>query len=790
MSDYLDPNNEELLKDFFTEAQLMVETLEANVLVLENEPGNKESVDEIFRAAHTLKGSAATVQMTELTNFTHLVEDVLDDIRSGSVHVEEPVIDALLESIDLIKAMLDAKMQGKPVPKDAKALTERLHSFRPGEGAKKKRPAQSAGPKASRPAPRPAAPTAEAAARRLSEYELLELKEAAPPGEKIYAMRVGFNADNPMNSVGGIQVFAALKRIGTVLKTVPDFDKLYEDTFYPIVEYYVASSAEIEKLRGAAAISDVTTSIEIGEAGAAESAQDKPPEASAQREEAKAPAHATTAGIGREKDDAAPIAPETEKGEEAEHDGHDPKKGLARGSLLRVDSKRIDVLLNLVSEAVINKAAFNQISGQFNDAQNELSNATGIVRERLKVFFTALPGYFEEIQKGRPAKDVRREIMESFGDVAAAMDPLDAKFKNVVGKFRNTAQNLGRITTELHERVLQIRMVPISQIFSRFPRLIRDLSKSLGKGVNLVIEGEETELDKSVIEDLLDPLIHCVRNSIDHGIESPEQRRALGKPPEGRLLLHAHNEGNIIVIEIQDDGAGIDTEAVQRKAVQRGLIHPNKTLSDIEAFNLIFEAGFSTAQKITDISGRGVGLDVVKRQIEKLNGQVSVWSKRGVGTRLTIKLPLTLAIIQGLLIRVGSETYAIPVASVIESHRIQLSQIRMLDNFEVINVREDVISLLRLNRLFKIDTTERGDVSFVVIVGSSDKKIGLMVDSLIGEEDVVIKPLRDRYSNSPGVAGATILGDGKVALILDVGQLLDLGQRRERDERRRRAAIA
>jgi two-component system chemotaxis sensor kinase CheA len=327
-------------------------------------------------------------------------------------------------------------------------------------------------------------------------------------------------------------------------------------------------------------------------------------------------------------------------------------------------------------------------------------------------------------------------------------------------------------------------MVPISQIFSRFPRLVRDLSKSLNKKINLVIEGEETELDKSVIDDLLDPIMHSVRNSIDHGIESLEERKAAGKPEEGMVLLKATNEGNMIVIEISDDGKGIDVEAVKTKAVERGIISPNKLLSDVEAFNLIFEPGFSTAKTITSISGRGVGLDVVRRSIEKLNGTVTVTSEKGKGTKFLIKLPLTLAIIQGLLVRVGEEIYSIPITSVIESLRVKPEEIRMIDNYEVFNIRNDVVSLLRLNRLFSIRTEEHTDYNFIVIVGAGDKKMGFMVDSLIGEEDVVIKPLRDQFTNSPGIAGASILGDGSVSLIIDVSQLLELGLHQEIEARR------
>lgn len=331
---------------------------------------------------------------------------------------------------------------------------------------------------------------------------------------------------------------------------------------------------------------------------------------------------------------------------------------------------------------------------------------------------------------------------------------------------------------------MKIRMVQINQIFSRFPRVVRDLQRDLNKKINLVIEGEDTELDKAVVEDLLDPIMHCVRNSCDHGIESPEKRLAAGKPEAGTVLLKASNEGNLIIIDISDDGAGIDSEKVRKKAIERGIIHPDKVLSENEIHQLIFEPGFSTADKISKISGRGVGLDVVKTMIDKLNGTVNVTSQKGKGTTFSIRLPLTLAIIQGLLVRVGKEIYSIPIASVIESQRILHSDIKTIDNYEVLNLRNEVISVLRLSRLFGIkETSAAKDYCNIVIVGSKDRKVGVMVDSLIGEEDVVIKPLKDQYTASPGIAGASILGDGSVSLIIDVSQLLELSVKMDADSR-------
>lgn len=807
MSDYLDPNNQELLKDFFAEARAQVDALEQNILVLENDPTNHDAVDEIFRAAHTLKGGAGTVAMTELAGFTHVMEDLLDAIRSKTVKVDEDVIDSLLAGIDVIKAMLDSRSDGAPYTADTSTLRGRLEAFipvkAPKQAAKKaSAPAQAAAPVAAPPPPPPiaVAKAAPSQVSALSEYELLEMREAAGTDRKVYLVTVDFDESNVMNTVSAIHAFASLRESGTVLKTEPDFESLYEDVFQPRVKYYVATKLSPDALVAAVNIPDVVTAATVQEVStdgtgaapaqkqAAPATPVAPPVAAA-----PAPAPAVVAPVAPVVVPAAMATPEPaetlpEAVSDSEHDekvAESRKASAQAGSILRVDSKRIDNLLNLVSETVINKATFNQISTRFSELQGGFQSSQGQFRDGLKELFDELPDYLASIQAGRSVKEIKKEVIEKYGGLYASFDGFESDFKTNVAKFRSTAQNLGRITSELQEGVMRIRMVPISQIFSRFPRLVRDLSKSLNKKVNLVIEGEETELDKSVIEDLLDPLMHSVRNALDHGVESPAERRAAGKPEEGTVMLRASNEGNMIIIEIADDGKGIDVDAVRNKAIERGLIHPSKVLTDIESFNLIFDPGFSTAAAITNISGRGVGLDVVKRQIEKLNGSVTVSSQRGKGSKFTIKLPLTLAIIQGLLVRVGRETYSIPITSVIESHRIKPSEIRMIDNYEVFNVRNDVVSLLRLNRLFRIQTAERGDYCFVVIVGTSDKRVGLMVDSLIGEEDVVIKPLRDQFTNSPGIAGASILGDGSVCLIIDVSQLLELGQKKELEERQR-----
>ena len=806
MSDYLDPNNEELLKDFFAEAEQQVEQLESNILVIENDPSNHEAIDEIFRAAHTLKGGSATVEMMELSHFTHTVEDVLDEIRSDRLKVDEDVVDLLLTSIDVIKAMLEARQNGSVYEENIDSIVEKLHGYIPQKGGKA--PAKAAAPKPAAPkpapAPKPAAPVAAAPAPApaasdvlilpdISEDDFAELKQTCEGNQKLWCIAVKFDESNPMNTVGGIQVFAALKNIGNVLKTVPDFDALYEDQFYENVFYYVATEADGSEIEDCAFLSDVTLITD------AHLLEDNITGTAADPEVAKA------ASASAEKKAAAPITPSDDvpvgkmsesqsalMGDilndnvlkpEPKADKAEPKKEAAahaqQSSILRVDSRRIDNLLNLVSEAVINKASFNQLAMQNAAELSRFQSIEAEYKERLHNLFDKLPDYMEQIKEGVSSVDIRKNILKEYGSLSNIFDEYESEAKGISGKFRSYTQNLGTIAGDLQEGVMKIRMVPINQIFSRFPRVVRDLQRDLNKKIDLVIEGEDTELDKSVVEDLLDPIMHCVRNSVDHGIETPEIRAAAGKPETGTILLKASNEGNQIVIEIKDDGAGIDVEKIRKKAVERGLIHPDKAVTEQDAFNLIMQPGFSTAEKISNISGRGVGLDVVKTMINNLKGTISISSSKGKGTSFIIKLPLTLAIIQGLLVRVGKEVYSIPIANVIESQCINISEINHIDNYEIMNVRNEVISVLRLSRLFGITESVQSNECYIVIVGTQEKKIGVMVDALIGEEDVVIKPLKDQFTNSPGIAGASILGDGSVSLIIDVGQLLELGVKQE-----------
>lgn len=780
MSDYLDLNNEELLKDFFAEAFQQVEQLESNILVIESDPTNKEAIDEIFRAAHTLKGGSATVEMMELSGFTHVVEDLLDEIRSDKVSATEDVVNLLLTAIDVIKAMLDARSNGDIYGEDVEPLKNQLIAMIPGKGGAT--PAPSAPPKtpAATPNLQPATEvttqdsTVDAGiVSDISVEECISMEQLCQPGSQLWRVIVVFDESNPMNSVGGIQVFASLKDFGDVLKTTPDFDELYTDNFFPQVIYYVASSAEMDDIEDAAFIDDVTLSVDARVIDSKTSvfvAHVSPPPAPASEPVAETPPFPTAESTPAAQPTSAPAPAAASSAAKAK------TAATQTGSLLRVDSKRIDYLLNLVSEAVIVKAAFNQISMQIADLQSAMIAANVEMKSKFSFLLDAFQKYAENYQKDI---DVRTLLDAELLALPTVFDSSINTMKAASAKFRSQTQNLGRIAGELQEGVMKVRMVPINQIFSRFPRVVRDLSRDLSKKVKLIIEGEETELDKSVIDDLLDPIMHCVRNSLDHGIEQPGVRSAAGKSEEGTIRLTASNEGNMIVIEISDDGGGINVQKVKEKAIARQVIAPNAILSDHECFQLLFEPGFSTAEKITSVSGRGVGLDVVRTQIEKLNGTVTVSSEAGKGTAFTIRLPLTLAILQGLLVRVGQEIYAIPIASVLDSHRIKPEEISTLDSHEVLTIREEVISLVRLAELFEIPCDENPSHHFIVIVGAGDKKLGVMVDALIGEEDVVIKPLNDNFANSQAIAGASILGDGSVTLIIDVAKLIDLGLKRE-----------
>lgn len=346
-------------------------------------------------------------------------------------------------------------------------------------------------------------------------------------------------------------------------------------------------------------------------------------------------------------------------------------------------------------------------------------------------------------------------------------------------ELNQVVSSLSLVTTDIQLAVMKTRMLPIAKVFNKFPRMIRDLSRDLGKQIDLEISGEETELDKSIVEEIGDPLVHIIRNSCDHGIEDPETRKAMGKPEKGLVQLKAYNEGNHIVVEIVDDGKGLDADMLKAKSIEKGIITEREAdaMSEKEAFGLIFKPGFSTAAKVTNVSGRGVGMDVVKTNIEKLNGIIDIESEVGKGTIMKLKIPLTLAIIQSLLVGTQEEFYAIPLASVLETVRVPIDDIYTIDGKNVLRLRDEVLSLVRLSDVFGVNKVfDGGDQTYVVIIGVAEAKLGIIVDTLVGQEEIVIKSMGDYLQNIPGIAGATIRGDGRVTLIIDVGAMMEMAK--------------
>ena len=793
MSDFID---EELLKEWFEEAYELIDKIEESLLVLESNTSDSEAIDSLFRAAHTLKGGSATVQFLEISHFTHTMEDAMDEIRNGAVKVSSGIVDVLLRALDIIKEMVAARAQSNVYSENFDETLNELkkiaeHSV--DETPQKKTSAQNIVEKEEVVVEKKEETANCDEIFEFGEYDLMEIKQGNTENLPMWQITVDFNEDNPMRTVGGIQVFTSLRDAGTVLKTVPDFDSLYSDEFYQSVIYIVATSESKERLQEMIELPDMTKEINIlpFSIDNIDSAEQEVPVVETQVTPQKVDIK-DVLSMYIENTEEEPVSAIAEVAKDVKRNQDEVKKKTSASaikdtknvasSVLRVDSSRIDELLNLVSEIVINKATFNQLAIKYYESIETFSTMMNVFKDKNKHF----SGLLTHNTGSNNIESLKNEYQKDIAAFTTQFDSFLNGYKEIVEKFRSTSQSLDRISSDLREGVMRVRMIQIKQVFSRFPRLVRDLSRDLHKEIDLVMEGEETEVDKAMLDDLSDPLIHMIRNAVDHGMETPEERLAAGKSVPGMVKLKAANEGNLISIYISDDGRGINPESVRKRAIERKIISADKQLSEQDTFALLFEPGFSTADKITSVSGRGVGLDVVKKNIEKMSGTVRITSVPGKGTTFIIKLPLTLAIIQGLMVRVQSEIYVLPISSVIESIRISPQEIKSIDNYEVINVRNEVLSLLRLNRLFNLKKSEDLESYFVVIVGINDKKMGLLVDSLIGEEDIVIKPLKDKYTSTPGIAGATVLGDGTVSLILDVSQIVELGMKQEQENQQNR----
>ncbi|MDY5184990.1 chemotaxis protein CheW [Helicobacter trogontum] len=635
---------QEIMEDFLIEAFEMVEQLDQDLVELENNPEDLDLLNRIFRVAHTIKGSSSFLNFDVLTHLTHNMEDVLNKARRGELKITPDVMDVILESIDLMKALLSViRDNGTDADSgiDVSDCVKRLQAISKGGVIDEVVAAES--PVTS------AAPTQET---QQSDIEAAPAKDTE-----------SVSADS---------------------EEEPDYANM--------------SPEEVE--------------AEIARLLAKRQEEDKKRRQEKKQEEAQA--------AGQK---AAPVAaPQAPKAAPKSDAGGQKAPSVAVEPTVRVDVKRLDHLMNLIGELVLGK----------------------------------------------------NRLIRIYGDVEERYD--GEKF---LEELNQVVSSISTVTTDLQLAVMKTRMLPVGKVFSKFPRMVRDLSRELGKNIDLIISGEETELDKSIVEEIGDPLIHIIRNSCDHGIEVPDVRKANGKSEVGKVELKAYNEGNHIVIEIKDDGKGLDAEMLKKKAIEKGLINERdaENMSEKEAFGIIFRPGFSTASNITNVSGRGVGMDVVKTNVEKLNGIIEIDSEVGVGTTQKLKIPLTLAIMQALLVGVQEEYYAIPLSSVLETVRVSQEEIYTVDGKSVLRLRDEVLSLVRLADIFKVDSVlENLNEVYVVIIGLAEQKIGVIVDYLIGQEEVVIKSLGYYLKGTEGIAGATVRGDGKITLIADVAAMMDMAK--------------
>ncbi len=664
---------------FLAEAKEHLDSLNENLLALEKEPGDIKVLNEIFRSAHTLKGMAATMGFEGITELTHEMESALMLFKEGKVAVTPEVVDVLFRCLDTLEMMIEnITEQGEqsynyqPLIEDLRKLDRMRGEQAPGlpEAEVQQEEAQQEQP------------------MEFNEFDISVMHAAAKSRYSSYYIKIGLAPGTVMKSVRAFMVFRALEEYGQIIKCQPPAQDLEEEKFDDSFEVVFLTQEPAEKiLQSLEKIAEVSVlslqSIDADRLGGDDSNRAETAEPEKTAMSGKPAGHV-------------PV-------------DHDSAGGAAFRTV-RVDIGRLDNLMNLVGELVINKTRLEQIG----------------LTHRLT------------------------DLLEAI-------------------------EQMGRLTTDLQNLVMKVRMVPIKQVFNRFPRMVRDLARELNKEVQFIMEGQDTELDRTVIDEIGDPLVHLIRNALDHGIEQPEERIKAGKEKTALLRLAARHDGNNVIIMVEDDGRGIDIEKIRRKAVEKGLLtgKEGEYADEGEILKLIFQPGFSTAEVVTDLSGRGVGMDVVKSKIESLNGNISIETKKNVGTKVIISLPLTLAIIQALLVGVGGEQYAIPLSSIDETTFILPEQIKTVKNQEVMLLRGTVLPLLRLDRLLDIPAGNKSNGElFVVVVRKGERRVGLVVDLLVGQQEIVIKSLGELLTGIRGIAGATILGNGQVSLILDVNSLV------------------
>lgn len=690
------------LEIFLDETKEHLQSLNTQILELEQEPESMDTINEIFRAAHSLKGMAGTMGYKRMQTLTHDMENVFSEVRNGTIKVRGNMIDILFQCLDALEEYLAAIQEtADEGTNDNEPLIKALNDILKGGDGSAAEDGEEAPKEEAKPEVQEDAGSGDKWREvKLDSTDRNVIREAYAQKKNVFGLTIKVQESCILKAARAFLVFKALEELGEIIVSNPSTQDIEDEKFdFDFSVIFITDSDLKTVIAAAAGVSEIENvvggAVEVPEEKAAEAAETvkeaaKKEETPSAISEAKAQPAAVPAKTAEKKPVAKPVVNRT----------------------VRVDIEKLDVLMNLVSELIIAKNSLVSAANTEGSSNN---------------------GFNEHI-----------EYIES-------------------------------VTTNLHESVMKVRMVPIESVVSKFPRMIRDLSKKLGKKMELYMSGEETELDRTVVDEIGDPLMHLLRNSADHGLESAEIRKERGKPEVGSIYLDAYQDGNNVVIEVRDDGNGIDVEAVKNKAIERSVITAEQAanMSDKEIIDLLFHAGFSTAKKVSDVSGRGVGLDVVKSKIEALSGEVEVKSKLGEGSTWTIRLPLTLAIIQALMVEVGGEKYAISLGSIQTIEDIGKEDIKLVQAKEVIHLRGTVIPLIRLSNILDIESKKASeDELLVVIVKKGDKLAGLVVDELMGQQEIVIKSMGKYINKCKFISGATILGDGEVALILDANALI------------------